>query len=101
MAKQMTERTLLTAGGNHNRQTFSLKAPGARRVMLLGDFTQWERSPIEMRRGSAGLWQTEVELARGPHQYRFLVDGQWQDDPECPQRVPNGLGSQNCVCQVS
>jgi 1,4-alpha-glucan branching enzyme len=47
------------------------------------------------------LWRTTVELKPGEHHYRFLVDGQWQDDPECTLRVPNPYGSQDAVRQVS
>ncbi len=84
----------------NGKRTFTIKAPEAASVMLLGDFTRWQQSPIAMRQGAAGLWQAEVDLAPGTHQYRYLVDGQWQDDPQCRQRVANGFGGQNCVCQI-
>ena len=34
------------------------------------------------------------------HNYRFLVDGQWQDDPACTIRVANPFGSENMVREV-
>ena len=85
---------------NNGKQTFTIKAPGAHSVLLVGDFTQWQQNPISMHNGIPGGWHAEVELAPGPHQYRFLVDGEWVDDPECTVRVPNPFGSQDCVCQV-
>jgi hypothetical protein len=33
--------------------------------------------------------------------YRFIVDGQWCDDPECSVRAPNPYGGQNMVRQVA
>jgi len=36
----------------------------------------------------------------GRYEYRFVVDGQWRDDPACTERVPNGFGSENCVLRV-
>ncbi len=84
-----------------NPQTFTLSAPTAASVMLLGDFTQWEQSPIRLCRRADGLWRADVSLAPGTHRYRFLVDGQWRDDPDCAVRVPNPFGSQDCVCQVA
>ena len=36
----------------------------------------------------------------GGIRYRFLVDGQWRDDPKCTVRVPNPYGGQDAVRQV-
>jgi hypothetical protein len=40
-------------------------------------------------------------LEPGTYHYRFLVDGQWRDDPECTLRVDNPYGSNNAVRQVT
>ena len=79
--------------GTH--QQFSFTAPAATSVQLVGDFTHWQDQPISLTPGEGGTWQTAVELAPGTHRYRFLVDGQWQDDPECKLRVGNPFGSQD------
>ncbi len=82
------------------RQTFSFNAPSALSVMLVADFTHWERMPISLKREAHGLWRTDVDLAPGIYHYRFLVDGQWRDDPECTLRVPNPFGGNNSVRKV-
>lgn len=79
---------------------FSFVAPTARCVQLAGDFTQWQKKPINLQRGADGVWCAAVELAPGPDQYRFLVDGQWRDDPECTLYAPNPFGGQDSVRQV-
>jgi hypothetical protein len=38
-----------------------------------------------------------VPLPPGTYHYRFLVDGEWRDDPVCPLHVPNIFGSQDAV----
>ena len=83
------------------KQTFSFKAPAATSVMLVGDFTHWQLDPISMKKDSDGVWRTVVSLPPGTHHYRFLVVGEWRDDPECTLRVPNPYGGQNAVRQVS
>ncbi len=83
------------------RETFSLTAPAAMEVVLVGDFTHWEQKPVPRKKGADGVWQTRVELAPGEHHYRFIVDGQWWDDPECSLRVPNPYGTQDSVRQVN
>ncbi len=86
---------------NQNVQTFSFKAPEAMNVQLVGNFTGWQRAPINLKKGSAGIWRTQIELGPGTYHYRFLVDGQWHDDPECTMRIPNPFGTQNSVRQVA
>jgi 1,4-alpha-glucan branching enzyme len=70
-------------------------------VQLVGDFTQWRERPVNLRKGADGIWRTTVELSPGTHHYRFLVDGQWQDDPECSLRAPNPFGSEDMLRPVA
>ena len=88
---------------NHKAKTqsFAFTDPAALSVQLVGDFTHWKDNPINMRKGLDGVWRTNVELEPGTHHYRFLVDGQWRDDPECALRVPNPYGTQDSVRQVA
>ena len=83
------------------KQVFSYNAPAALSVLLAGDFTHWQREALPMKRGRDGLWKVSVALEPGIHHYRFIVDGQWQDDPECELRVANPYGSQNAVRTVA
>lgn len=83
------------------KQSFSFSAPTAMSVQLVGDFTHWQSRPINMQKGPDGTWRAAVDLPPGTHHYRFLVDGQWRDDPECTVRVPNPYGGENSVRQVS
>ncbi|HVM47360.1 MAG TPA: isoamylase early set domain-containing protein [Candidatus Acidoferrum sp.] len=81
-------------------RSFALAAPGAKRVQLVGDFTGWQEKPIAMQKRADGTWSTSIELPPGRHMYRFLVDGEWRDDPACARHEPNPYGSQNAVCEV-
>lgn len=82
------------------KMTFSYAAPGASTVLLAGDFTGWQQAPVPMKKDKSGLWKKTVSLPPGRYEYRLLVDGQWQDDPQCPTRQTNQFGSENCVCVV-
>jgi 1,4-alpha-glucan branching enzyme len=86
---------------NGRHQEFSFAAPTARSVQLVGDFTLWQEHPINLRRDKNGIWHTTVELKPGTHRYRFLVDGEWQDDPNCKKHAPNPYGSQDAICEVA
>jgi 1,4-alpha-glucan branching enzyme len=82
-------------------QTFSIKSPSAKTVVLVGDFTNWQESPIQMTKTDGGVWSASVELTSGTHYYRFIVDGQWCEDPACALHAPNPYGTQNSVRQVA
>ena len=85
---------------NKTKQTFSFKAPGADSVLLAGDFTGWMNSPIPLRKQPDGVWRAIAWLLPGTHHYRFVVDGEWTDDPECKLRVQNPFWRQNAVVQI-
>jgi len=82
------------------KEAFTYFAPTAENVMLVGDFTGWNQNPISLKKQKDGTWKATVPLEPGEHQYRFLVDGQWQDDSQCTERRPNGFGEQNCIRYV-
>ena len=86
--------------GRRMPQTFELAAPTASHVDLVGDFTHWEQEPIHLRKSGDGTWRTTVNLEIGPHEYRFMVDDQWCDDPKCTQHVANPYGGENDVRRV-
>ena len=85
---------------NAKTERFSLATKAASSVQLVGDFTNWQERPIPLRREANGVWGIAVRLEPGTHYYRFLVDGQWRDDPASPVRVPNPFGGLNSVRQV-
>ena len=90
----------MNATAINQKQTFSFKAPAAQSVLLAGDFTHWMKSPIPLLKQPDGVWRATASLPPGTHYYRFVVDGEWRDDPECKLRVQNPFGTQNDVIQV-
>lgn len=80
---------------------FTLDAPTANAVLLAADFTGWQQKPLALSRQKTGIWKVAVSLPSGAYQYRFLVDGQWQNDPSCATRCLNDFGVENCVRKVS
>lgn len=91
----------MNSGNGRRTHTFSFTAPGAMSVQLVGDFTHWKEHPINMQKDAKGVWRAAVQLEPGEHRYRFLEDGQWRDDPECPIYAPNPYGSKDAVRRVN
>jgi 1,4-alpha-glucan branching enzyme len=83
-----------------NETEFSLVAPQAGSVFLSGDFNQWNTSSHPLKKGRDGHWKISLPLSPGRYQYRFLVDGEWQNDPSSPECVANPFGTSNCLKNV-
>ncbi len=79
---------------------FTLLAPQARSVFLSGDFNEWSPSSHPLKKNKEGIWKISVSLDPGQYQYRFLVDGEWQNDPASPECVANPFGTMNCLKSV-
>jgi 1,4-alpha-glucan branching enzyme len=95
------KENLVPKKSNKQKVSFNLLAPQAQNVLLAADFTNWEQSPLSLKKMKGGLWKGSVSLPPGSYEYRFIVDGQWQDDPDCPNHRLNRFGVQNCVCKVT
>ena len=80
---------------------FNVSAPHARNIFIAGDFNDWNPGSHPMKKDKKGVWKISLNLAPGTYQYRFYVDGDWQNDPGCTGYVENPFGGQNCVRIVS
>jgi len=90
MARRKTKKTT----------EFRFYAPGAKAVNLAGDFNQWDTQSLAAKKSRKGLWRVKVALDSGKYQYKFFVDGQWQNDPNCTVCVPNAFGTSNCTIDL-
>lgn len=66
------------------RMEFQVYLPHAERVELVGDFTDWEKRALPMRRGDGdqrGWWRAACRVPDGDHSFSYLVDGRyWMPD---------------------
>ncbi len=76
---------------------FKFPAPDAQKVYLAGDFNNWDLRANLMKKDKSGTWKTTLSLKPGRYEYRFLKDGNWENDTSCAGCVPNDFGSCNCV----
>jgi len=82
---------------------FSLDAPDARSVSLVGDFNAWDRAGIPMLdKDGDGTWTVKVLLQRGrSYRSNFLLDEERLiADPASTLRVPDGFGGESSVLRV-
>jgi len=54
---------------------FRVYLPHAALVEVVGDFTDWRRRRVTMRREYPGWWSATVSVTPGEHVFGYLVDG--------------------------
>lgn len=58
-----------------------LTHPTAQKACIAGSFNDWHPSVTPMIRLHDGKWAKELAMPPGRYEYRFVVDGEWVDDP--------------------
>jgi Carbohydrate-binding module 48 (Isoamylase N-terminal domain) len=80
---------------------FTVVAPRAARVAIVGDFNHWNPATLPMRRSPDGqTWEIEVKLPVGHYSYAFLIDGTLAPDPAAPRGGGDDFGRPNSVLMV-
>lgn len=77
---------------------------GAHDVRVAGDFNGWvpDRGVVSSTRQEDGtrVWRKVLHLQPGTYAYRYVVDGEWREDPTNSERVPSPAGPQNSLLVV-
>ena len=71
----------------------------ARKVVLTGNFINWKRHGIEMKR-SGDKWVLPLFLRNGTWSYKFIVDGTWLADPSNPDTREDAFGNMNSFISI-
>jgi len=81
---------------------FILKADGATQVQLAGNFNNWnpERNQLEVADKEKNIWYTILPLEKGKHSYRYVVDGEWREDPHNEATEESLFGVKSSVLVV-
>jgi len=80
---------------------FEIEANQDSKVFIAGTFNDWspKTHPLEYY-PQDGVFRAFILLEPGIHEYKFVVDGVWQMDVNCPDWVLNDNGTLNSVIRV-
>ena len=81
------------------KASFCLAEAEGREVYLIGTFNEWAPAQLRMV-WKEGVYAIGLPLAPGRYEYKFVVDGEWREDPACRHRVPNAFDSFNSVIEI-
>jgi cyclomaltodextrinase / maltogenic alpha-amylase / neopullulanase len=90
-------------GGARFRVTFRHQPViAARSVHVAGSFNGWSPTATPLRDADGdGTFEATLELPRGPHSYKFVLNGDvWQHDGDNPVTEPDGHSGLNSVVDL-
>ena len=93
-------KNLIQLKPKRRKVNFKIWAPAANSVSLLGTFNQWNAKTHPMKKGTDGIWHKSIMAVPGRYEYRYLVDGNWENDPTNNNSCPNEYGTYNNVIEV-
>jgi len=69
---------------------------GSKAPLLIGDFTDWHTSPIELRAAGKGVWKYQMKVPTNSYLEYIFVDGETRyEDPFNTHRINNGVSKIN------
>lgn len=69
--------------------------PFAEAVFLAGDFNDWNGKKHCMKKGRIGVWEKTLMLSPGTYEYKYIVDGNWQEGVSISEKRMNSFGTYN------
>jgi chromosome partitioning protein len=83
-----------------NEITLTVKAPEAKEVYLAGEFNNWKLDENSRMEQNNGFWSKRINLNNGKYRYRFVIDGNWSEDPDNPLKQLNPYGTMDSLLEV-
>ena len=80
---------------------FSLFAPDAQEVHVVGDFNNWRMDQESHMQKEGRFWAKRINLNSGRYRYRFIIDGKWTEDPNNPSKELNPYGEMDSLLEIA
>lgn len=80
---------------------FKVAAGPESQVFVCGSFNEWNPAQFPLKNdGNGGPFKTRLSIPVGRHEYKFVINGEWEADAACAEQAPNDCGSMNSVVVV-
>ncbi len=101
-ANTTTKSSKSSGNAGRRRVCFEVDAEPGSQVCVAGSFNSWNPEAHVLRPAAgAGHFKRIVYLEPGAYEYKFVIDGNWSVDPNCPSFAANNLGTLNSILEVS
>lgn len=89
---------------DRDKQEVIVKYPGEGRLYLVGEFNNWDKTGIALRKQSGHTYVAQLELSPGAYEYKILVrqgnSEEWVEFSAETYTVTDGYGSENAILLV-
>jgi 1,4-alpha-glucan branching enzyme len=76
---------------------FRCHAPSAMAVFLAGSCNDWDARQTPLSRDGNGDWSVVMHLPPGFYHYKYVIDGRWCCEPNCPPGCTGNAACDHCV----
>ena len=84
---------------NGNAHFYLKGYENAQKVILSGTFNRWDENNFKMEKVTGG-WKLSLKLKPDTYQYKFIVDGNWMEDPDNPNKEYNEHNTFNSILNL-
>lgn len=99
--KVVSEKDVRIQAPNRREAIFSINAPAAKEIYVVGDFNNWKLDEVgRLARHDNGRWGKNLALPPGRYKYKFVVDGEWVVDSQNNEREQNSFGTFDSVIKL-
>ena len=81
--------------------TFTVPAEEANEVVVAGNWNEWNATAEPLKKLKNGTFKTTVDLESGSsYEFKYIVDGQWQNDEQADAYAWNEFATENGVLNL-
>ncbi|MFK2819442.1 isoamylase early set domain-containing protein [Flavobacteriaceae sp. LMIT009] len=81
--------------------TFTVPAEEANEVVVAGNWNEWNATAEPLKKLKNGTFKTTVDLETGSsYEFKYIVDGQWQNDEQADAYAWNEFATENGVLNL-
>ena len=89
-----------SSAGEKREVELMLYAPRAQKVFIAGTFNNWDTEAMPLTKDDHGVWRIKISIVPGKHEYKYFVDGEWDQYTPATECVDNEFGTKNCVMRI-
>jgi 1,4-alpha-glucan branching enzyme len=97
--KKTAKKAVKKLKPNEKLVKFQIQAEAGSEVYVAGSFNAWDPKANKLRKVK-DMYAASIVLQKGRHEYKFVINGVWHVDPNCPEWQPNSMGSINSLLTV-